>query len=130
MHVHQIVKNTIRVRLGSFFKVSGGYAYGAAVSIGLKYKVDPASSTFSGAGLFTAGYIHTHPSLVLFSGDDLNYAIDMYKKVNVGWYAGGMDQSAFVVNRAGGVYRWDVSDWWSSGGNAFKNPLYYHRVGQ
>ena len=112
-----------------FFMVKGKFAFGAAVSDGLRNTVDPSVSRLPGA-FMTAGYIHTHPSASLFSPNDLNFAVEMYKRANSGWFAGGADQSAFVASRGGGLYRWNVSEYISSGGASWMNSAYYHKVGQ
>ncbi len=110
-----------------FFKSGRGYAFGSATSDGLIKSVDPAGSLLKG-GLLTTGYIHTHPTTALFSPNDLDYAVGMYKRANSGWFAGGIDQSAFVAVRGGAVYRWSVNEYISSGGASWMNSSYYHRV--
>lgn len=110
-----------------FFKKGSGYAFGSAVSDGIIKSVDPGGSLLKG-GLLTAGYIHTHPTAALFSANDLDYAVGMYKRANSGWYAGGVDQSAFVAVRGGSVYRWSVNEYISSGGASWLNSSYYHEV--
>lgn len=97
------------------------------MSIGLKYSVNPLLSQLPGMNI-PQGYIHTHPTLALFSPDDLDFSVRMYNDFNSGWFPGGVDQPAFVANSGGAVYRWNISDWWSSGGKSWLNPDYYHKV--
>jgi RHS repeat-associated protein len=98
---------------------------GTATSDGYRFTVDPHFSMAPRSTMTTAGFVHTHPTMSLFSGNDLNYAIDQYRTAN-GWSRNGLDQSAIVTLPNGRIVEWKVSEYMSSDGASYLNESYYH----
>ncbi|ALN79551.1 RHS repeat-associated core domain-containing protein [Lysobacter antibioticus] len=100
---------------------------GSATSDGFITEVNPDFSESPNSLYVTVGYIHTHPRNSLFSGNDLNYVLGMYRAVN-GWgrnTSGAIDQTAFVSRPDGKVYGWDASSYINSGGASYMQESSY-----
>ncbi|WP_372359238.1 RHS repeat-associated core domain-containing protein [Xanthomonas axonopodis] len=108
------------------FYSKDGVVLGSATSDGLRFSVNPDFSSGPTPYSITAGFVHTHPTMSLFSGNDLNYAIEQYRRVN-GWTGNGQfDQSAIVTLPGGRVVEWKVSSYMSSSGTSYLNESYYN----
>nr|WP_162486490.1 hypothetical protein [Stenotrophomonas acidaminiphila] len=108
------------------FYSKDGVVLGSATSDGLRFSVNPDFSSGPTPYSITAGFVHTHPTMSLFSGNDLNYAIGQYRRAN-GWTRNGQfDQSAIVTLPGGRVVEWKVSSYMSSGGTSYLNESYYN----
>lgn len=108
------------------FYSKNGVVLGSATSDGLRYSANPDFSSGPTPYSITAGFVHTHPTMSLFSGNDLNYAIEQYRRAN-GWTRNGrLDQSAIVTLPGGRVVEWKVSSYMSSGGTSYLNESYYN----
>lgn len=107
------------------FYSKDGIVLGSTVSNGLRYSVNPDFSLGPSPFSVTAGFVHTHPTMALFSGNDLNYALGQYRAAN-GWVRNGeFDQSAFVSLPDGRVVGWKVSSYMVSNGRSYLNEDYY-----
>ncbi len=108
------------------FYSKDGVVLGSATSDGLRFSVNPDFSSGPTPYSITAGFVHTHPTMSLFSGNDLNYAIGQYRRAN-GWTRNGQfDQSAIVTLPGGRVVEWKVSSYMGSGGASYLNESYYN----
>jgi RHS repeat-associated protein len=108
------------------FYSKDGVVLGSATSDGLRFSVNPDFSSGPTPCSITAGFVHTHPTMSLFSGNDLNYAIGQYRRAN-GWTRNGQfDQSAIVTLPGGRVVEWKVSSYMGSGGASYLNESYYN----
>ncbi|MGA6149911.1 RHS repeat-associated core domain-containing protein [Stenotrophomonas sp. NPDC077461] len=108
------------------FYSKDGVVLGSATSDGLRFLVNPDFSSGPTPYSITAGFVHTHPTMSLFSSNDLNYAIGQYRRAN-GWTRNGQfDQSAIVTLPGGRVVEWKVSSYMGSGGASYLNESYYN----
>ncbi|WP_115563373.1 RHS repeat-associated core domain-containing protein [Xanthomonas arboricola] len=108
------------------FYSKDGVVLGSATSDGLRFSVNPDFLSGPTPYSITAGFVHTHPTMSLFSGNNLNYVINQYRRAN-GWTRNGQfDQSAIVTLPGGRVVEWKVSSYMSSGGTSYLNESYYN----
>lgn len=126
--VHPIAnKYNTEIASRMFLAARSQILLGSATSDGFIYSVNPDFSEGPGSMGITAGFVHTHPTNSMFSQNDMNYAIEMYRIVNGSSHntANIIEQSAFVSLPGGRVVGWNASSFFETGGASNLNSDYY-----